>query len=188
FMERMVRWLTRDPSVNPAQIHLPEEARQIGQEMEVRISVQENPANPKGAVSFSVLNPEGVKIESSLRPGGKPGEYIGSFLPDKEGTYKLKVETLVGNLEESLIIAVPGEDLDGAPDFERLKWIAASTGGKLLSKGDDLLKEIAALAEKKQNRFLEEKLLPLWGMPYSLLIILALLAPEWYFRRRWGLI
>jgi len=100
----------------------------------------------------------------------------------------MKVETRTGYVEESMAIPGPMEDLDGAPDYERLKTIAASTGGKVLGRGDDLLKEIEAYAAKVQNRFVEERRLPLWAKLYVLIPILGLLGMEWYFRRRWGLV
>ena len=107
FMERMVRWLTKDPKPGPNPDHLPE-SRRDGRELEVRIKVREEgfPPNMKGAVSLSVFNPDGIKIGSQLKATGQSGEYLGSFLPEKGGTYKVKVETPAGNLEESLVITV----------------------------------------------------------------------------------
>ena len=64
--------------------------------------------------------------------------------------------------------------------------ISASTGGKILFRASDLLKEIEAYAGKGQSRFTEERRPTLWGRPISLLFILALLATEWYLRRKWG--
>jgi hypothetical protein len=87
-------------------------------------------------------------------------------------------------------MTIPGllDDLDGAPNYERLKAISASTGGKILGREDDLLKEIQAYAARAQNRFVEERRLPLWAKLYILIPILGLLGLEWYLRRRWGLI
>ena len=192
-MERMVRWLTKDPSLDPVQIALPggNGAGVVGQEMEVRIKVREEDfsPNPKGVVSVSVLNPDGIKIGSRLKatPQGR-GEYLASFLPEKGGAYKLRVDTPSGHLEESIFISGPGEKMDAAPNHELLRMVAASTGGKPLSTEDDLLKEIEAHAERGRGRFLEERRLPLWGRPYTLALILALLTTEWYLRRRWGLV
>lgn len=189
-MERMVRWLTKDPGLDPIQTTLPEAAGEVGQEMEVRIKVREaeSSSSLRSAVSFSAFNPDGIKIRTQLKGTGQPGEYVGSFLPDKGGAYRMRVETPTGTLEESISIPGPMENLDGVPDHERLRAVAASTGGKILSAGDNLLKELEAYAGRGQNRFLEEKRLPLWGNPYVLVLILGLLAMEWYFRRRWGLV
>jgi hypothetical protein len=181
--ERMVRWLTKDPSLDPAQIVLPERAGAVGRDTEFRIRVGE-----EGIASLSVFSPNGLKIGSHLKRTGQIGEYLGSFLPERAGIYKMKVETQTGYLEESL--AIPGlmEDLDGAPDYERLRMVSASTGGKIVGKGDDLLREIESYAGRAQKRFVEESRLPLWARLYILILIVGLLGMEWYLRRRWGLI
>lgn len=186
----MVRWLTKDPGLDPVQIILPEMAASTGQEIDVRIQIQgEDPSRRSdSAVSFSVFDPEGVKIESKLKPTPQPGEYLVSFLPEKGGIYRIKVETPVGHLEESMVVAGPLESLDTAPDHDQLKKISSSTEGKYLSRGDDLLKEIEGYARKAEKQFLEEKRLPMWATPFMLVIVLGLLSSEWYLRRRWGLL
>ena len=188
-MERMVRWLTKDPSLDPVQIEFPENRAAIKQELEVRVKVKGEGSSQdlKTAVSFSVANPDGVKIGSQLKGSGPSGEYVGSFLPDKEGAYRVKVETPGGSFEESIIVPGPLGDLDASPDHEKLKRIAASTGGKFLSQREDLLKEIEAYG-KGQNQISEERHVPLWGMVYTLVLILFLLGTEWYLRRKWGMV
>ncbi len=189
FMEKMVRWLTRDPSLDSVQIILPETTGAAGQETEFRIRVRET-TSPKstGAISLSVLNPEGAKISSRLRAMGQTGEYLGAFFPEKGGVFKIRVETGSGSFEDSIPIVGSGEGLDGAPEHEQLKKISIATGGKVLAGSDDLLEEIWAYAEKRQGRFLEERRLALWDNPYVLTLIVALLSAEWFLRRRWGLI
>jgi hypothetical protein len=66
--------------------------------------------------------------------------------------------------------------------------ISASTGGKFLSRGDDLLKEIESYVGRDANRFIEERSFQLWSRPYVLAILLFLLTMEWYLRRRWGMV
>jgi hypothetical protein len=190
FIEKMVRWLTKDPSLDPVQITLPERAGTAGQETGVRITLRENDlsSNSKGVISLSVVNPDGLKIASDLKTTGSSGEYVGSFFPEKEGMHKIKVETPFGSVEESLAITRPGEDLDGAPQHERLRMISDSTGGKFLSRGDDLLKEIEPYVGSDAHRFIEERSLQLWSRPYVLAILLLLLTTEWYLRRRWGMV
>jgi len=189
-VDRMVRWLTKDPGLAPVQMTLPENSGFIGNETEVRIKVKEGDLAPnlRSPVLFSVFSPEGLKIESKLKPTEQPSEYLGSFIPQKEGTYKMRVETQVGHLEEFMVITGPLESLDAAPDHEQLKMISASTGGKYLSNVDNLLKEIESDIQKGESQFIEEKRSSVWATPYMMAIVLGLLVPEWYFRRRWGLV
>ncbi len=100
----------------------------------------------------------------------------------------MRVETPVGFAEESIVVAGLFGDLDAYPDHDKLRKIASSTGGKLVGKGDDLLKEIETYDAKSQNRFIEERRVPLWGKVYVLILILFLLGTEWYLRRKWGMV
>jgi hypothetical protein len=189
-MDRMVRWLTKDPDLNAVQITLPENAGLAGHEIEVRIRLREEDLSPnlRSMVSFSVLNPAGLKIESRLKPTGESGEYLGSFLPQKGGIYKLKVDTSAGNLDESIVVAGLLDTLDAAPDHSQLKKISASTGGKFLSRSEDILKEVEDYARKAESRFIEERRSSVWTSPFVMVLVLGFLIVEWYFRRRWGLV
>ena len=188
-VHRMVRWLTKDPSLDPIHIILPEMAGYTGQEIDVRIQFHGGDPSKRSdaAISFSVFDPDGVKTESKLKPTRQPDEYLVSFLPNKGGVYRIKVETPEGHLEESMVVAGPLERLDAAPDHGQLKKIAASTGGKYVSRGDDLYGQIEGYAKMVEKRFVEETRLPMWATPIAMAIVLGLLSSEWYLRRRWGL-
>jgi uncharacterized membrane protein len=189
-IERMVRWLTKDPSLDSIQVTLPEKRGWAGQEMEIRFKVGEEDSlsGRKGFVSLSVFDPQGLRIKSQIKTAGHGNEYLGSFLPGKEGTYKLKIETPASRLEEHLVVASPMEGLDAVPHPEQLKMISTATGGGFLSREDDLLREIETYAEKTESRFIELRSSALWEKPYAFIFILILLVTEWYLRRRWGLV
>ena len=113
---------------------------------------------------------------------------MGAFVPDKAGTYKIRVESRQEVVEETVIISNPAEEFDGAPNHEQLKQAAMATGGKLVFNKDEMLREIEDLAKRKESRFVEEKTKPFWANPYFLAAVLGFLTMEWYLRRRWGLI
>ncbi len=186
-MERIVRWLTKDPSLDPVRIEFPENRAIAGQESEVRVRVTAEDASRNGTVSLSVFNPDGVKMGAQLKRSGQSGEYVGSFVPEREGTYRVKAETPAGAAEESVVVAGLFGDLDASPDHEKLKRIAAATGGKMIAKGDDLLREVEAY-KNRQGPIVEERSVPLWGLAYTLVLIVLLLGTEWYLRRKWGLV
>jgi uncharacterized membrane protein len=189
-IERMVRWLTKDPSLDSIQVTLPEKRGWAGEEMEIRFKVGEEDSlsRRKGFVSLSVFDPQGLRIKSQVKTAGQGNEYLGSFLPEKEGTYKIKIETPASRVEENLVVASPMEGLDGVPHPEQLKMISTATSGKLLSMEDDLLREIETYAKKTESRFVELRSSAIWEKPYTFIVILILLATEWYLRRRWGLV
>ena len=190
FVDRMVRWLTKDPGLEPIQITLPEGSGVTGQELEIRVKLQEEGLSPgpRSTISWSVFSPDGLKMESTLKPTGRPGEFLGSFVPPRGGVYKIKVETSSGMLEESVVVLGSVETLDAAPDHHQLKALSEATNGTFLSRSDDLLEEIDSYARRGEGRFIEEKRSPLWATPYVMVLVLGCLITEWYFRRRWGLV
>jgi uncharacterized membrane protein len=189
-VHRMVRWLTKDPSLDPVQLVLPETAASAGQEIDVMVQIhgQDPSTESDSAVSASVFNPEGLKIESRLKPTTLPNEKLVSFVPEKGGIYRITVETPFGKLEESMVVAGALEGLDAAPDHERLKKIAESTGGKILLPGDNLLEGIEGHVRTAERHFTEETRFPIWATPFVMIMVLGLLASEWFLRRRWGLV
>jgi uncharacterized membrane protein len=189
-VERMVCWLTKDPGLDAVQIALPEKRGTVGEEVEFRVKAGAGAprAGQKEAPSLSVFNPSGLKIPSQLRPGGQTDEHLGAFVPDRSGTYKVRVEGRQGAAEETVLIPNPAEEFDGAPDHARLKEVASVSGGKLVFTRDELLRETEDLGKRKESRFVEEKVRPFWANPYFLATVLAFLTMEWYLRRRWGLI
>ncbi len=188
-MERIVRWVTQDPSLDPIQIILPENSGGDGQEVEFRIILRGDEISSKSGsgVSLAVFDPDGVKISSQVKPAN-PGEFLGSFSPGRSGTYKLKVETPASSHEESFIIRGVMEGLDAAPDHDRLRMISESAGGKLLLKDDSLQKEIENYAASIPNHFIEERRQPLRDFPLTIALILVMLSAEWTLRRRWGFV
>jgi uncharacterized membrane protein len=189
-IERMVRWLTKDPSLDPVQIEIIENGTALGRELEVRIKVKdERPSlNAGKPVSFSVFNSDGIKIGSQVKGSGQPGEYLGSFSPGREGVYRVRVETPGGFAEESIVVPGLSADLDAYPNHDKLRKIAVSTGGKWVERGDDLLKEVKAYGARNQNQFTEERRVSFWARVYVLIFILVFLGTEWYLRRKWGMI
>jgi uncharacterized membrane protein len=189
-VERMVRWLTKDPGLDSVQIALPEKRNAPGEEIEFRVKVRaEAPrAGQKEALSLSVLNPSGLKIASQLKPGGQAGEFSAAFVAPRPGAYKIRIASPKEAVEETVLIADPGEEFDGAPNLDRLRQAASGSGGKLVFSGDEILREAEDLGKKRETRFLEEKTNSFWANPYFFAIVLSFLALEWYLRRRWGLI
>ena len=189
-VDRMVRWLTKDPGLERVQITLPEGPGLAGQEMEIRIRFRGEGLSPgpRSTISWSVLSPDGLKVESALKPTGRPDEFLGSFVPPKGGVYKIKIESPSVHFEDSVVVAGSFENMDAAPNHDRLRAISDTTKGAFLLKSDDFLKDIESYAKRGESRFTEEKRSPLWATAYVMVLVLGCLVAEWYFRRRWGLV
>ncbi len=187
FMQTLVRWLTKDPALDPVHILLPQNGTPTGV-TEVRIKTDQviKGPHPNGRVSFSVRGPGGLNIATQVKKTEVADEWLGSFRSEARGIYKLKVESEAGSREESLVIGDPDENLDGAPDHERLKRMSALGGGQVFRTSQELLKGLEPYA-KMSRSFKEEKRSAAWASPYLFAFILLLLGAEWFIRRRWGL-
>ncbi len=189
FVHRMIRWLTKDPNLDPVRISLPEGNPTTGQPVEVRVQLSAKGLTqpPDPVISDAVFDPAEVQIESTLKHTPRPGEYRMSFVPQIGGMYRIRIETPVGNLEESMMVSGALDNRDAAPDDEQLRKISASTGGRYISQGDTLLSDIEAFTRDVRKEFIESKHFPMWATPPVMAVVLSLLSAEWYFRRRWGL-
>jgi len=190
FVHQMIRWLTKDPSLDAVQILLPEARAIAGQTVDVRVRFRGHDSSQPSAAAIAqtVFDPTGAKTESTLKPTPQPGEYLVSFVPAAGGVYRIEIETPGASLAENLAVGEPHETLDAAPDPGQLQQIAAATGGRYVSPGDALVSEIEAFTRKAEKQFIEQKHIPIWATPLVMAVILCLLSAEWYFRRRWGLI
>ncbi len=187
FIERMVRWLARDPGLDRMTIRLPELPGITGESIEVKIGTDEGEGGRAEPPLFSVFGPDGSKITSEVKPGASGGEFIGSFVPPRRGAYRLTVKSTTGAIEETVTIGTAMDTLDGAPKPEILKAVSAATGGRALSGGEGLEGAISAYAGQDRKSFTERKEAPLRRNYYALAVLTVLLCGEWYLRRRWGL-
>ncbi len=189
FIDRMVRWLTRDPRLEPFEVILPDGEGEIGKKVEFRIKVKKDfiPTHLTEKIFPSVFNPDGKKIGLEVKKIAESGEYICSFLPEEGGLYRLKVDMESQGVEEFIKILKPMELQDPSPKHEFLRFLSNLSGGKNLGKRGDLFKEIEAYMSKEQRNLIEEKRMSLFSFPVIMGLIFILLGIEWYLRRRWGL-
>jgi hypothetical protein len=188
FIERMVRWLTKDPRIEPLEIILQEDRGEIGKRFEFNIKAKEETMEGPSINEFSITiyNPDGKKITPDIKRNAK-GEYACSFIPEKAGIYRLRLETPQGEIEEFIAIPAQMEYEDPSPKPENLKTLVESFSGKIIDRSEDLLNEIESHITKSKRRFIEEKRLTVFSFPYIFMMIIILLGAEWYLRRRWGL-
>jgi len=159
FVHRIIRWLTRDPSLDAVHILLPETKAIVGQTTDVRVRLRADASSrqPDSVISHAVFDPTEAKIESTLKPTPQAGEYLVSFAPAVSGVYRIEIETPITSLEEHMVVTGPLENLDAAPDHLQLEKIASATGGSYISQADKLLSEIEAVTRKASKEFIEQK-------------------------------
>lgn len=188
-LERMIRWLTKDPSLESIEIVFSEGYGEVGRNFEFKIKMknQEKSDGSIEGISLSIFNQSGIRISSDLKKRVGDTQYTGSFKPDKAGIYRLRLETNQGQIEEFVSIVDPMEREDGSPKQENLRLIAELTGGKMFYNPEDLLKELESYSMREKRNLFKEKKLTLFSFPFFILSLIGLLSIEWYLRRRWEL-
>jgi uncharacterized membrane protein len=144
------------------------------------------------AVVAEVTAPSGARSEVPLEWGvTRDGEYNGSFTATESGVHALRVLRREPGREQASAISY----LDAAPSREEyfaaglraelLRRLASETGGKYYTPetagtlAEDLRYARAGVTVSERKE--------LWDMPATFLLLGALLAGEWGYRRRRGL-
>lgn len=191
FWDRALRWLARDPSLEPAQITTDRE--RYGPEGRVRTSavlrdaryqpltaetirfeVRRDGEDEPLVQSDATTDAEG-RVEVALRAPSEPGAYRVSARRGSE------VEPLASEL---FVVETGGDELaDPRADLTRLQGLASATGGTFVSIGG--AGELTGFDATRTRRLGSRELAP-FGTVWAFLAIVLLLAGEWWARRRSG--
>ena len=200
FIRQMVRWLIHDPVLN--QVRSMADAREfpVGSEVSGLFQVLQDDYRPatEAELKPTLRTPTGEEIALPYRPTGNPGEYRYRFRAEEEGLYELDVEARINEKKHEanrLLLPVrrPGDENQlGAPDHDLLRDIADRTDGTFFALDDEERPTLAGLAQffggEADYRVLEETRLRLRDSLPLFVVLLTVLAVEWWWRRRAGLL
>lgn len=199
-LRQAVRWLAQEPSFEQVQIQAIGGVRQPGEKMDFKIRVFKDdftPA-PQATLRLRAVGPDGEEIPVEALPGSADGEYSAPFTPTKEGSYRVEAEAQLGGkplgkARKNFLVAFPYEEgSDGRPRPDVLKRIAETSRGEFIpisSWNEKSLESMAAKLERlAPSEIVERRQIHLWNTIWAFSFILALLASEWWMRRKWGLI
>jgi len=182
-VERMVRWLTRDPGLDVVQIALPEKRGAVGKRSssgERRHRGSPGKAERSLSFPFSTLRAQDCLAVETRRADRRS---FGHLCSRRSGTYKIRVESRQGAVEETVLIPALRKGLTGLRTREAEAGRSAS-GGKLVFTRDDCSGKLRPLGKGKRA-FRGRENQAVLGEPYFLGIVLGFLTMEWYLRRRW---
>lgn len=144
-----------------------------------------------------IVLPDGKRLP--LQPARQQQQMTGSFRQtDAAGDYAIEVtatrgETPLGSARARFLVFQQDLELDNAAaDKDALETLAAMTGGESLAPEElsALVKRLARQTESLQVR--QESKMTLWSKNWYFwsffLLLVSLLAAEWYLRKRWGLV
>ena len=188
FWDRMIRWLTRDPLLEPARISTDREHYGAGAEISVsgrfrdsgyrpmkkaRVALHVQPASGEGPPVIADADEDGV-LQAILRA------------PTEQGAYEVVASVDGKDLaREVFIVERSGDelaDLEAIPD--RLQALAEKTGGRLFlgTEGVPPLSELASSSRRATGVVSKQPLLT----PWFILLTILILGTTWVLRRRWG--
>ena len=197
FWRQVVLWLARkDESLEGSVwVKLPQRRFSPGQRVEFSVGAQ-SPAG--GAVEGADYQAEIVlpdRKKQALELVGGSGQMTGSFRATQAaGDYTVHVTATkdgqpLGSARSRFLVFEQDLELDNAAaDASVLESLAAMTGGRSLVPEElsNLIKQMTEDTESLEVRTETKK--PLWDTWGFFVLLVGLLATEWYLRKRWGLV
>lgn len=200
FVRQMVRWLIRDPVLKQVRMTADASEFPMGSDVTGTLQVLQDNYHPAETATLTtkLRTPGGLEGPLQYVPTGNPGEFRYRFRADEEGMYELDVQALIGGATHEanrLLLRVqrPGDEKQSAvPNHTLLRDIAERTGGIFFALHDPARPTVASLTEffggTPSYKVLEETRLRLRESLPWFSAILVLLAVEWWWRRRAGLL
>lgn len=191
FWDRTVRWLARDPALEPCQITTDRERYGPDAKVRARAWVRDDRYEPRvdRGVRFEVLDEAGEVLgQAPARTGGdgRAGAEVPG--PAQPGGYRLAVrleDEVEPSCDVGFVVEAGGLELAdprARPDW--LRALAEETGGTFQSDPAEVA-DLDAL-DATRVRSLGLVTVSPFATPWAFLIVVALLAAEWIVRRRWG--
>jgi len=188
FWDRMIRWLTHDPLLEPARISTDRERYGLGGELVIsgklrddnyrpmdkaRVELQFQPAAQQDAVAVVETDEDGL-LQATVRAPAEPGAYEIVASVENEDVAR-----------EVFIVEQSGDELaelEVAP--LELEALATKTGGRLFMGVEDVpaLSELAATTRRAAGLTSKQPL----SNPWYIALTVLLLGATWVLRRRWG--
>jgi uncharacterized membrane protein len=188
FWDRMIRWLTRDPLLEPARISTDRERYGVGAELVVsgrlrdtayrpmkkaRVALHYQPASDDKPVAVVTADQEG-QIQTTVEAPNEPGAY--EVVASVEGEEVAREVFIVEESGDELA------DLEAIP--EQFQAVAEQTGGRVFLGIEDVPPLAALAATSRRAAGLVSKQ-PL-SNPWFIFLTLFVLGATWVLRRRWG--
>ena len=188
FWDRMIRWLTHDPLLEPARISTDRERYGIGSELVIsgklrdksyrpmekaRVELQFQPAVQDEAIAVVDTDEDG-QIQATVRAPTEPGAY--------------EIVASVENEDVAREVFVVEQSGDELADLEarpaELEALANETGGRMFLGMQDVppLFELASNMRRAAGLTSKQPL----SKPWFIALTVLLLGATWMLRRRWG--
>jgi hypothetical protein len=193
FWRQTLRWLTSDVPSRVV-VSLPTDQANPKSPVAIRASIADSlfiPRNDAKVIAHLVSDSGATRDLPLDWAIDRDGEYRGTFTPDAPGIYTVRVEAVmpngatVGDTAYLRVADLNTEYFDAEMRAPLLERMAKETGGKFYTPATaSTLAEDVALSKHGVTVVNQ---MDLWDMPAVLLLLVALLAAEWSYRKARGL-
>jgi hypothetical protein len=189
FWDRAIRWLTRDPLLEPCSLASDRESYGPSGQIAITGLARDEAYRPirNADLKLSLLTAEDIPLVTEIVRTDDAGRLSATLpAPDHPSVYRLVL--LRGDKElarTALLVELSGVELARpAPNAKLLEQLAKQTGGRFVARAEDTptldsfdATRSTALGIERHAPFGE----PLWAT-----VLFAVIAVEWIARRRWG--
>lgn len=172
-------------------IHVSEDKLELGESLTVQVEARDD--------DYQLLTRDYMELQLAAKDAatevirlnrveGVPGTYEATLRPPSTGFYTLTPNTSAGREVETSFQVVPAAIEHGGPvDLAELRAMAGSEGGELLRTPQDLL---AAVDRIPSMRAVDTYRTPhaIWDTWVTVLLLVGVLACEWYLRKKANLL
>jgi hypothetical protein len=191
FWDRAVRWLSRDPSLEPARLTTDRE--RYGPGARARVSGQLRDAryapHAEQGIALRLLDVAGGERAVVEARTDREGHVAGTIaLPREPGAYRVEARLAGAQeplAEEWLVVEAGGDELaDPRADAALLRRLAEATGGTFVERPEDAPRLEDFDASRRRSLGLAE--VAPFATVWAFLALVAAFVAEWILRRRWG--
>ena len=191
FWDRALRWLTRDPALEPARITTDRERYGPAARVRVEAVLRDDRYEPLADrnVRIAIVDDADEEIAAEdVRVDGEGEARLDLRGPAHPGGYRV-VARLPGSAEtlaeEGFVVEAGGDELaDPRARPDHLRALAEATGGSFY-ESPDAAPPLAELDSTRTRSLGTTKLAP-FASPWAFLVVILLFGAEWILRRTWG--
>jgi uncharacterized membrane protein len=194
FWRQLLRYVV-STTPHPIEVQTERDVYAAGDAVTLRGDVNDKKYEPiKEAQTLArITTPSGEKVEVPLTFGLNQGstDYRATYQPTADGLYKVELEArlkgeVVGRAQTSFFRTDRSREyFDARQNVELLRRVSSETGGKYYAypQANELVEDISYLEGNNSERVSKD----LWDMPFNFMLLVGLVAGEWFLRKRSGL-
>ncbi len=191
FWDRAIRWLSRDPTLEPARLTTDRERYGPGSSARVDATLRDARYAPYAEQGVAIVldDASGQELDRREVETDRDGRVSTQLtVPGRPGAYRVRARLGARDepiAEEWLVVEAGGDELaDPRPDLARLEGLAARSGGTFVARPEDS-PELSAFDTSRRRSLGTRERAPFTG-PLGFGLVVGLFAVEWLLRRRWG--